>query len=149
MQMSSQAPDPVEIIEHGVAKTRRIRPQIGGPKGSAGKQFWIIGSKFEADIESLFDVSRFARIESLAAEPYVAAVTAGAAERGCLADRRRPGEESGGAIENASPRRRRGSMPRNGEETDPPACSAPSPYNNLPPLRRAAPHTAHGYHSNS
>src|SRR5260370_1906175 len=93
MQISSQSPDPVEIIEHGVAKTRRIRPQIGGPKGSAGKQFWIIGSKFEADIESLFDVSRFARIESLAAEPYVAPGTAWAAERGCLRDLRPPRQE--------------------------------------------------------
>ena len=88
MQIASQPPDPVEIVEHGVAKAWHLRPQIGGPKRRPGQQFRIVGRKFEADIEGLLDVGGLARIERFAAKPDVAAVAAGAGEGGGLPDRR-------------------------------------------------------------
>src|SRR5437660_6139576 len=118
MQIATQPPDPVEIFEHCVAKAWRIWPQIGGPEGRTGKQFWIVGREFEPDVEGLLDVGGFAGIECLTAEPDVAAVAPGTGERGSLPDRSRSGEEGGGVFENASSQRRRDSMSDNVEETD-------------------------------
>src|SRR3954469_3675712 len=51
MQIASQPPDAVEVIEHGVAKARHVRPEIGGPKRRARKQLGIVRRKLEADVE--------------------------------------------------------------------------------------------------
>src|SRR5882757_8236951 len=56
MQIASQPPDAVEVIEHGVAKARHVRPEIGGSKRRARKQLGIIRRKLEADVEGLLDV---------------------------------------------------------------------------------------------
>ena len=39
MQIASQPPDPVDVIQHGGAKAWQLRPHIGAPKGGTGKQF--------------------------------------------------------------------------------------------------------------
>src|SRR5882724_4677503 len=89
-----EPPDPVEIIQHGVAEARHVRPEISGAERRARQQFRIVGLKFEADVERLFDIGGLSRIERLAAEPYIASVAARAAERSGRADRSRGGEEA-------------------------------------------------------
>jgi hypothetical protein len=138
MQVTSQSPDPVEVLEHGVAKARHIRPQIGGAKGRPGKQFRIVGGKFETDVEGLFNVSRLAGIERLTAEPDITTVAAGAAERGCLPDRSRSAKESCGALENARHQCRRNSVAGNIEEPYIPACPAQRACDGVRIFRRAS-----------
>src|SRR4030081_1150670 len=137
MQIASQPPEPVEIVDHGIAKARHVRPQISGPKRCTREQFVIIRGQFEADVESLLDVSGLAGIERPAPEPYVTAIAAGTAESRRLPDCWRRGEEGGRGFKYACDQCRGSAMPDEVEEADVAAGIAQGAGDGSRLLRRA------------